>query len=68
MVRIGTRDGDSNGWSLVEIVRLGKSGLKVSMITLGTMSYGSPEWQRWVLGEEEGIKHIKLAYEGDPNF
>jgi len=23
------------------------------------MSYGSPEWQDWVLGEEEGIKHIK---------
>jgi hypothetical protein len=26
------------------------------------MSYGSPEWQGWVLGEEEGIKHIKAAY------
>ncbi|QRW01648.1 aldo/keto reductase family protein [Ceratobasidium sp. AG-Ba] len=27
------------------------------------MSYGSPEWQGWVLGEEEGIKHIKAAYD-----
>lgn len=26
------------------------------------MSYGSPEWQQWVLNEEEGIKHIKFAY------
>ncbi|CAE6443621.1 unnamed protein product [Rhizoctonia solani] len=44
-------------------VRLGNSGLKVSKIILGTMSYGSPEWQGWVLGEEEGIKHIKAAYD-----
>ncbi|KAG8920210.1 hypothetical protein FRC00_010329, partial [Tulasnella sp. 408] len=27
------------------------------------MSYGSPEWAGWVLGEEEGIKHIKAAYD-----
>ncbi|KAF8759810.1 Aldo kereductase [Rhizoctonia solani] len=32
-------------------------------IILGTMSYGSPEWQGWVLNEEEGIKHIKAAYD-----
>ncbi|KAG6860274.1 hypothetical protein C0995_013419 [Termitomyces sp. Mi166 len=41
----------------------GNSGLKVSRIILGTMQYGDPQWQQWVLGEEEGIKHIKLAYE-----
>ncbi|KAI0697110.1 aryl-alcohol dehydrogenase [Cerioporus squamosus] len=44
-------------------VRLGTSGLKVSKIILGTMQYGSPAWQEWVLGEEEAIKHIKYAYE-----
>ncbi|KAG8926129.1 hypothetical protein FRC02_009194 [Tulasnella sp. 418] len=27
------------------------------------MSYGSKEWQDWVLEEEEGIKHIKAAYD-----
>ncbi|KAG2015689.1 hypothetical protein CC2G_008934 [Coprinopsis cinerea AmutBmut pab1-1] len=48
-------------------VRLGNSGLKVSKIILGTMSYGSPEWQKWVLGEEEGIQHIKYAYEAGIN-
>ena len=42
-------------------VRLGKSGLKVSRIILGCMSYGTPEWQKWVLGEEEGIAQIKFA-------
>ncbi|KZV73364.1 Aldo/keto reductase [Peniophora sp. CONT] len=44
-------------------VRLGKSGLKVSKIILGCMSYGSPEWQGWVLDEEESLKHIKYAYD-----
>ena len=27
------------------------------------MSYGSPEWQGWVLNEEESLKHIKYAYD-----
>ncbi len=43
-------------------VRLGNSGLKVSRIILGTMQYGNTEWQPWVLGEKEGIEHIKFAY------
>ncbi|KAI0727714.1 Aldo keto reductase [Fomitopsis betulina] len=38
-------------------VRLGKSGLKVSKIILGCMSYGSKGWSEWV------NKHIKFAYE-----
>ncbi|KAA1467715.1 Aldo/keto reductase [Dentipellis sp. KUC8613] len=44
-------------------VRLGTSGLKVSKIILGTMQYGDPKWQEWVLGEEEATKHIKAAYD-----
>ncbi|KZP19500.1 Aldo keto reductase [Athelia psychrophila] len=48
-------------------VRLGKSGLKVSKIILGCMSYGSPDWQPWILGEEEGIAHIKAAYDAGIN-
>ncbi|KAG8839073.1 hypothetical protein FRB91_006015 [Serendipita sp. 411] len=43
-------------------VRLGKSGLKVSRIILGCMSYGKKYWYDWVLDEEEGIKHIKEAF------
>ncbi|KZP26869.1 Aldo/keto reductase [Athelia psychrophila] len=42
-------------------VRLGKSGLKVSKIILGCMSYGTPAWESWVLPEEDGIAHIKAA-------
>ncbi|EIW83754.1 Aldo keto reductase [Coniophora puteana RWD-64-598 SS2] len=40
-------------------VRLGNSGLKVSRIILGMMSYGDSNWQLW----EEGIKHVKAAYD-----
>ncbi|KAG8989526.1 hypothetical protein FRB93_003590 [Tulasnella sp. JGI-2019a] len=35
-------------------VRLGKSGLKVSKLILGCMSYGIPKWETWVLDEVEG--------------
>ncbi|KIK98252.1 hypothetical protein PAXRUDRAFT_824044 [Paxillus rubicundulus Ve08.2h10] len=48
-------------------VRLGNSGLKVSKIILGTMQYGTSEWQDWVLGEDEAIKHIKAAYDAGIN-
>jgi aryl-alcohol dehydrogenase-like predicted oxidoreductase len=40
---------------------LGNSGLKVSRLILGLMSYGNKQWGEWVLGEEEGIEHIKAA-------
>ena len=43
------------------IVRLGTSGLKVSKIILGCMTYGTPEMASWMLDEEEGKKHIKAA-------
>ncbi|KIO33429.1 hypothetical protein M407DRAFT_17690 [Tulasnella calospora MUT 4182] len=51
------------GQTSMEYVRLGKSGLKVSKVVLGCMSYGSSEWLDWVLDEEEGMKHIKAAYD-----
>lgn len=31
------------------------------------MSYGTPVWQGWVLPEEQGIEHIKAAYDGGIN-
>ncbi|KAF7366037.1 Aldo/keto reductase [Mycena venus] len=46
----------------VKYVRLGNSGLKVSEIILGCMSYGSSKWRPWTLDEEESIEHIKYAY------
>ncbi|KAF9447244.1 Aldo/keto reductase [Macrolepiota fuliginosa MF-IS2] len=48
----------------MQTVRLGKSGLKVSKIILGTMQYGDPRWQPWVIGDEEEVtRHIKTAYD-----
>ena len=41
---------------------LGKSGLKVSKIILGAMSYGSPDWQDWVLDEEKSLPLLEHAY------
>lgn len=49
-------------------VNLGKSGLKVSRISLGTMTYGSRKWREWVLEEEESRPFIKLALELGINF
>ncbi len=52
---------------LALLVRLGSSGLKVSKLILGCMSYGNPGYQSWILSEEEGFKHIKAAYDAGIN-
>lgn len=43
--------------------RLGRSGLKISQVVLGTMSYGDPEWQQWVLAEKDALPLLKHAYD-----
>jgi aryl-alcohol dehydrogenase (NADP+) len=52
----------------MDYVRLGKSGLKVSRICLGMMSYGTPEWRDWVLDEEQSRPFVKRALELGINF
>ncbi len=49
-------------------VNLGATGLKVSKICLGTMTYGSPKWRDWVLDEEASRPFIKRALEAGINF
>jgi aryl-alcohol dehydrogenase (NADP+) len=49
-------------------VRLGHTGLKVSRICLGTMTYGSPKWRDWVLEEEASRPFLKRALEAGINF
>ncbi|KAF5356389.1 hypothetical protein D9758_009545 [Tetrapyrgos nigripes] len=51
----------------MKYVRLGNSGLKISKIVLGCMSYGDRNWEPWVLEEEEGMKQIKAAYDAGIN-
>ena len=52
----------------MEKVRLGKTGLKVSRICLGTMTYGDPKWRDWVLDEAASRPFIKRALEAGINF
>ena len=47
----------------MEYVRLGESGLKVSRVILGCMSYGTPDWFEWVLNEEESLPLLHHAYQ-----
>ncbi len=47
---------------------LGKTGMKVSRLCLGMMSYGSNQWRDWVLDEEQAKPFIKRALEAGINF
>ena len=52
----------------MEYVNLGRSGLKVSRICLGTLTYGTPEWRKWVLPESDSRPFIQRALELGINF
>lgn len=47
----------------MDYVNLGDTGLKVSRICLGMMSYGTPEWRDWVLDEEASRPFVRRALE-----
>ena len=52
----------------MQYVNLGKTGIKVSRLCLGMMSYGSKKWREWVLEEEESKPFIKRALDAGINF
>jgi aryl-alcohol dehydrogenase (NADP+) len=52
----------------MDYVNLGRTGLKVSRICLGTMTYGVKSWRPWVLEEEEGRPLLRRALELGINF
>jgi aryl-alcohol dehydrogenase (NADP+) len=52
----------------MEYTNLGKSGLKVSRLCLGMMTYGSSKWREWVLDEEQTLPFVKRALEAGINF
>jgi aryl-alcohol dehydrogenase (NADP+) len=52
----------------MEYTNLGSTGLQVSRICLGTMTYGSKTWREWVLEEEESRPFIQRALELGINF
>ncbi|MBU6361091.1 MAG: aldo/keto reductase [Chloroflexota bacterium] len=49
-------------------LRLGKTGLKVTPICLGMMTYGTPKWREWVLDEDASRPFVKRAVEAGINF
>ena len=52
----------------MEFTRLGETGLEVSRLCLGCMSYGSPDWRPWVLDEEAAGPFFRRALEAGINF
>src|SRR5688572_1159063 len=52
----------------MQYVNLGKTGMKVSRLCLGMMSYGSKQWRTWILEEEESKPFIKRALDAGINF
>ena len=52
----------------MDYVRLGATGLEVSRLCLGCMTYGNPAWRPWTLGEEDARLHFKKAFDLGINF
>ena len=53
---------------IMDYVNFGRSGLKVSRLCLGTMTYGTSAWREWVLNEPESRPFIRRALEHGINF
>ena len=52
----------------MKYMRLGNTGLTVSRIALGCMSYGSRDWRPWVLESDEAMPFFRRAIELGINF
>jgi len=52
----------------MQYTNLGKTGLKVSRLCLGMMTYGSKKWREWILEEDESKPFIKKALDAGINF
>ncbi|KAA3646598.1 MAG: aldo/keto reductase [Chloroflexi bacterium] len=52
----------------MQYTNLGNTGLKVSRICLGMMSYGTSKWRPWILDEEDSRPFIQRALELGINF
>ncbi|MGA2962677.1 MAG: aldo/keto reductase [Candidatus Korobacteraceae bacterium] len=52
----------------MEYINMGSTGLKISRLALGCMTYGSKQWRPWVLDETESQLLIRRAWELGINF
>ena len=52
----------------MKYVRLGRSGLHVSQLCLGTMNMGTPDWKPWIFDEAQSELIVKYALDKGVNF
>jgi aryl-alcohol dehydrogenase (NADP+) len=52
----------------MQYTKLGKTGVTVSRICLGCMSYGDKRWRQWVVGEAEARVHFAFAFDAGITF
>ena len=52
----------------MEYVNLGRTGLRVSRLCLGTMTFGSTAWRPWILPEDASRPFIRHALDAGINF
>jgi len=52
----------------MKYVKLGQTGLRVSPLSLGCMTYGASTWRDWVLDEEAALPFFGRAIEAGINF
>jgi 1-deoxyxylulose-5-phosphate synthase len=52
----------------MDYVNLGTTGLKVSRLCLGCMTYGAKSWREWVLEEDEARPFFKQAWDAGITF
>jgi 1-deoxyxylulose-5-phosphate synthase len=52
----------------MEYTRLGSTGMQVSRICLGMMSYGSPSWRKWILDIDASRPLVRGAVEAGVTF
>ncbi len=52
----------------MQLVNLGRTGLVVSRLALGCMSYGSSKWRPWVLDADAAMPFYRRAFELGINF
>lgn len=60
-------DGEEDN-DFMQYTRLGNTGLEVSRLCLGCMTYGDPAWRPWILGQDDARTHFRKALELGINY
>ena len=52
----------------MQYTNLGTTGMRVSRLCLGMMTYGSKEWRDWVLEYQDALPFVEAALDAGINF